>query len=88
MEQKIKNLIECHYKNAKVDNIILVRDYLTLEMFTTFAKYPYIAKKILDKFPEIGVVHFTGGWIESVCTRETLRYAGYKMKEHKSKKVC
>ena len=37
---------------------------------------PYAAKKILKKYPEIRTVHFTGGWMEHVYTRETLKWMG------------
>lgn len=80
MLQKIVNDIQSHYKDTVVEKSDLSGDYLTLQVTTRNAKCPYIAKRILDRNKGIRVVHFTGGWIEGVYTRETLRWAGYKMK--------
>jgi hypothetical protein len=35
---------------------------------------PFAAKRILNKFPEIDLVHFTGGWVENIYTRNTLKW--------------
>jgi hypothetical protein len=40
---------------------------------------PLAAVKILNKYPKIDFVHFTGGWTEYVYTRRTLSYLGYKI---------
>jgi len=45
--------------------------------------HPFIALRILNKYPKIYAVHFTGGWIEGYYSRETLKLGGYKVKELK-----
>lgn len=80
MIQKIINDIQSHYKDTVISKSDLSGDCLTLEMSTRFAKYPYIAKRILDKNKSVRIVIFTGGWVEGAYTRESLRMAGYKMK--------
>ena len=69
------------YKNAFIEkkDIDLSRDndYLTLKPINLYGRnMPYAAKKILKRFPEIRYVHFTGGWVENVYSRETLRWGG------------
>lgn len=56
-------------------------DYLMLKVPNMQEKnMPLAAKKILNRFREIRMVQFTGGWTEYVYSRETLKWAGYKMK--------
>lgn len=43
-------------------------------------KYEYVAKRLLDNFPEVSWVFFEGGFQTYVYSRETLKWAGYKMK--------
>lgn len=80
--QEIKNLIEKNYKSVKVKFLELSDSDSYLTIHTDFAPYPtpYIAVRILNKYPEIRMVHFTGGWTEIVYTRETLKWGGYKVK--------
>ena len=79
---KIASLIEKNYKGVyitPVEGISLEGDYLVIKAYGLRSnKMPFVALRILRKFPEIRMVHFTGGWTESVYTRETLRWAGYK----------
>lgn len=86
MEQEIINLIQKHYKTAKVYSVTIDGNpdsgeecYLTIECVAG-RNYPNIARRILNTYPNIGYVNFTGGWIEAVYTRETLKLAGYKVK--------
>ena len=82
MEEKIKKLIERNYKNAAITSLVITGDngnYLMLRGYFGH-NYQNIAVRILNKFPEIKVVHYTGGWTESVYTRETLRWGGYNIK--------
>ena len=85
--EKINNiveLIESNYKRSRVHTIDLSYDYLTLNCtFGRSGMHPYVALRILNKYPEIRVVHFTGDYIEGVYTRETLKWCGYKVKQHK-----
>lgn len=81
---EIVKLIESKYKRSKVYAIDLNGDYLTLDCtFSRSGMHPYVALCILNTYPEIRVVHFTGGYIEGVYTRETLKWGGYKVKQHK-----
>lgn len=81
MKDAIVKLIESNYKKSRVWKIDLSGDYLTLNCTTNRGGlHPYIALRILNKYPEIRTVHFTGGWVEGVYTRETLRWSGYKVK--------
>ena len=91
MEQEVKDLIQKHYKSARVYSVaieksaIFKRDCIVVIKCTAgrSQNYPNIALRILNKFPNISIVHFTGGWIEGVYTRKTLEWAGYKVKQHK-----
>lgn len=78
---KIVELVEKHYKNVKLNYCFVSDDYVTLsgEGITT-TNSPWIAKRILDNIKSVRIVHFTGGWLEGVYTRNTLSWAGYKMK--------
>lgn len=76
----IGELIEKNYKTTQIYSVSVLNDYVTLRVSTNKCNYPYIALRILNKYPEIRVVHFTGGFIEYVYTRETLKWGGYKIK--------
>ena len=80
VRDRIVNDIQKHYKKLSASYAYLSGDYLTLMVpgLPGF-KMPLVAKRILSKSGEVRVVHFTGGWTESVYTRETLRWAGYKI---------
>ena len=88
MEQEIKKLIEKHYKTAHVFRVVVeksaifkVDDYVYLECSAGRQEnYPRIALRILNRYPSVRGVQFTGGWVEAVYTRETLKWAGYKVK--------
>lgn len=50
-------------------------DYLMLKaQGMTGRNMPLAAKRILARFPEIRMVHFTGGWTEHVYSRNTLKW--------------
>ena len=80
MEEKIIELIRKHYKTVRIEKATLEGDYLMLRGVFFNNKEPFVALRILNKFPNIRVVHFTGAWMEGVYTRETLRWGGYKVK--------
>jgi len=86
---EIVNIIEKSYKGSRVHSIDLSGDkldYLTLDCtFSRNGMHPYVALRILNKYPDIRVVHFAGGWVEGVYTRNTLSYCGYKVKNNKGK---
>ena len=82
MKEKIKALIE-KYKDTTVDWVSVQGDYVIISCSTKEHKLPYIALKILNKFPKVKSVHFTGGWVEHYYSRETLKWGGFKVKEHK-----
>lgn len=80
---EIARLIEKHYKNANPIYCSLTNegDYATLIVLGLQThKMPFVAKRILEAYPSIKFVHFTGGWVEHVYSRQTLKYAGYKLK--------
>ena len=84
MEKEIKNLIEKNYKHTTVEAIKVNGEVVVLKCHTgRSGVHPFIALRILNKYPKIRGVHFTGGWIEGYYTRETLKWGGYKVKEHK-----
>ena len=65
-------LINSNYIDISADN-----DYLTLKPISFEDRFmPYAAKKILKSCPSVNYVHFTGGAIENVYSRETLKWAG------------
>lgn len=78
---KIVETLRKHYKRTNITYACVSGDYLTMIVENCASyRYPWIAKRVLDTYPEIRVVHFTGNWIEGVYTRNTLEYCGYKMK--------
>ena len=79
IENNIKKEIITHYKGVRLEFVQISDDYLMMKVHTQMHKYPFIAKRILDKYKEIRAVHFTGA-LEDFYTRETLRWVGYKMK--------
>ena len=89
MESKIKALIEKHYKTAKVFSVTVEPSALFKDDTCVYIQcsagnnYPRIAQRILNAYPDVRMVHFTGGWVEAVYTRETLRWAGYRIIDHK-----
>lgn len=91
MEQKIANLIKKYYKTAKVysvtmeDSLEFGEDCAVVIECVAGRNYPYIALRILNAFPSVKYVEFTGGWIQAIYTRGTLKLAGYKVKEFKTK---
>ena len=55
-------------------------DYLTLKISGMKERnMPYCAKRIFSSHKGIRMVHFTGGWQEYVYSRETLKWAGFKL---------
>lgn len=65
------------YKSVKLCYCYVEESSVTLTDANHRAdKYPFIAKKILSKFPEIKFVYFTGGWTTYVYSKNTLKYLG------------
>ena len=83
MEKKITDIIEKNYKGTRVGYIHCGKyssDYVTLIVLgLRHRNMPYAAKRILEAFPEVKWVHFTGGFVEYVYSRETLKWAGIKV---------
>ena len=75
MEKEIKSLIENHYKKAKVLSVGVEDECVYL--IVDGVNYAFVAKRILDTYKAIKWVYFEGGFITSVYSRETLRWAGY-----------
>ena len=87
MEEEIRKLIKKHYKTAVLEEIAVEKSAVFQDDTSVILKChnrsqdtPHIALRILNKYPEVRLVHFTGGWLEAVYTRETLKWAGYKVK--------
>ena len=77
-EQAVKELVEQNYKGTKVEAVSIEDDVVMLKvMWKRGGTAPNVALRILRKYPEIRVVHFVGGFVETVYTRNTLRFAGY-----------
>ena len=79
MNTKIKDgifeLLTRSYKKSNPAYINVHGEYVTiLDNGIAFRYLPYAAKKILAKYPQIRMVHFTGGWTEHVYSRETLKW--------------
>ena len=82
MEKKIREIVES-YKGVTCGYLNVSKhypDYITMVAIGLKNRYmPFAAKKILEAFPQIKWVHFTGGWQEYVYSRETLKWAGFKL---------
>ena len=76
MEQAIRDLIKKHYKSAVVHDVDADLDD-TVSLNVTGVRREWLAKRILDKFPEVYWVRFVGGWTTWIYSRETLKWAGY-----------
>jgi len=73
----ICNIIEKNYKGTFVPygGIELSGSHVILRVDGMKERnMPFAAKRILNKFPEIDLVHFTGGWVENIYTRNTLKW--------------
>ena len=80
METKdIRDLVSKNYKTVTINNAVIDGTWIVLRGSFN-GKAPNIALRILNKFPEATTVLFTGGFVDSVYTRNTLRYCGYKVK--------
>lgn len=76
----VGELIKKNYKRAELQSVYVEEEYCLLRCFTAKRNYPFIAKRLLNKFPELKTIHFTGGFIEDVYTRNTLAWGGYNVK--------
>ena len=78
MEQKIKRLLEKHYKRARVIGVYVDGD--TALITVEGVDYTFAAKRILEAYAELRAIRFDGGFITHYFTRETLRWAGFNIK--------
>lgn len=82
MENRIKEIIEKNYKGTKCISIYCgnyTSEYATLKVEgMKHRNMPHAAKRILTEFPNLKWVRFTGGWLDYIYSRETLKWAGYK----------
>lgn len=72
------------YKGVKVDSVVvcgLTETMVVIRARINDKQMPLAATKILNKYPNVSIVHFTGGWIEYVYTRRTLSYLGYNVEK-------
>ena len=72
MEREIKELIARHYKRAQIMGVAVDIDRIVLNV--RGVKMEWVAKRLLDKYPQIYWVFAAGGWVYS---RETLKWLGY-----------
>lgn len=79
MEYEVIKLLKRKYKRFSIKKIRTSPDAIHLINFDG-VKYEYVAKRLLDNFPEVSWVFFEGGFQTYVYSRETLKWAGYKMK--------
>ena len=83
-KETITTIVRCTINKYRLgyitDNEIDIsadNDYVTLKPISFENRFmPYAAKKILKSCPSVNWVHFTGGAIENVYSRETLKWAG------------
>ena len=75
---KLRSFVESNYKSARVYRA--VTDDNTVVLVMEGPRYDFVAKKILDNYPNVKWVRFEGGFITSVYSRETLKWHGFKMK--------
>lgn len=75
LEKEVKELIEKNYKRARVRSVGIEDECVYL--IVDGVNYAFVAKRILDNYRDIKWVYFEGGFVTSVYSRETLRWAGY-----------
>ena len=80
MKKEIRKYIEDCYKTIVVNDIALEGDYLYLKCEVYKKGTPEkVAVKVLKTFKDIRVVHFVGGEMEEVYTKDTLQWLGYNI---------
>ena len=82
------SLIEKHYKSVQVQQVILMPISGVICLYGDFkGKEMYIAKRLLDIYPEWDKVEFIGmgSDVQNIYTRPTLEWLGFNMKQNKKK---
>ena len=77
IQQEIFALIKKHYKSSECHYVSLTdtMDYAIIcDTRLCVRNYPFIAKRILNNYPQIRVVMFIGGFQDYVYTRNTLKW--------------
>ena len=77
LQQEIHELVRKNYKTSDCKYVSLTdaKDYaVILDSGLSIRNYPYVAKRILNAYPEIRTVMFIGGWQDYVYTRNTLKW--------------
>lgn len=75
LQQEIFGLLKKNYKSSKACYVSVNGENVTiLDSGLPIRYYPYAAKKILAKYPELDFVHFTGQWTEYFYSRNTLKW--------------
>lgn len=86
-ELEIFNFINKHYKKTGMrssqDVVCYGDDVITLRGNMPAWKFPFIALKILNYYPQIIMVEFNDYYSIWIYTRETLSWCGYKVKSLK-----
>lgn len=76
MEQQIRDLIARHYKRAIVKDVDADLDD-TIALNVEGVKREYLAKRLLNKFPDVYWIRLVWGRDTWIFSRETLKWMGY-----------
>ena len=80
MEKKLTELITKHYKTATVYSINLEDGVVYIYASVIGKTKPFIARRILNAYPEIRRVEFVG-FTKHIFSRDTLSWLGYNTKK-------
>lgn len=85
--EMVEQLLKTHYKSARISkcNVNDNGTVVLVMMLNPKNLYAKAAQRILNTYQDVKMVLFTGGFIETVYTRGSLKYAGYKIKDRPAK---
>jgi len=78
--EMVEQLLKKHYKSARISECKVSKDGTVQLLMELKPKnlYARAAQRILNTYPEIKMVFFTGEFIETAYTRGSLKVAGFK----------
>ena len=81
--EMVEQLLKKHYKSARISECKVSKDGTVQLLMELKPKnlYARVAQRILNTYPEIKMVFFTGEFIETAYTRGSLKVAGFKINE-------
>lgn len=81
--EMVEQLLKTHYKSARISKCNVNGDGTVVLVMMLKPKnlYARAAQRILNTCPDVKMVLFTGGFIETVYTRSSLKFAGFKIEE-------